>query len=83
MGSNPKLTEAAIAFCLWYDRYQTEYARERLKADMGRVQARPPKSLMGAYEHMIEAYEALHIAATGEPRPNYVEVAKGPIVRSV
>lgn len=82
-----QLDEAARQFCRWYDEYQTDYARAKLRAELRHNAGLPPeefpgKSTMRCFERMIESYEALHIAATGEPRPNYVERAKGPTVRT-
>lgn len=71
-----QITRAAIVFCHCYDAYQTEYARERLRASLDRVTESPSNPLVDAYQAMIEAYEALHIAAIGEPRPDYVDAAK-------
>lgn len=68
--------EAAREFCRWYDEYQTEFARDRLRREFGEVVSQPRAETIGAYERMIAAYDALHIAALGEPRPNYIERAK-------
>lgn len=69
------MSAPGMAFCEAYNRYQTLWAYLRLKGWNGERPELVPE-IVEAELKMRAAFDALHVAETGEPRPNYSERAR-------